>query len=92
MSSNRFFLVYTTDYCPFCVRAKNLLKQLGHDFNEIDVTGKDDARANLVEISGGRKTVPQIFEKSDAGSTEIDGEKYAHIGGFDDLSEYFKSA
>ena len=65
--------IYTTGYCPYCVRAKQLLDAKGVDFTEIDVTGNDDARIALVEKSGGRRTVPQIF---------IDGNA---IGGYDDL-------
>lgn len=67
-------IVYTTDYCPYCVRAKDLLKKKGAAFTEIDVTQSDDLRAEMMQKSGGRKTVPQIF----IGST--------HVGGFDDLS------
>ena len=64
--------IYSTNYCPFCVRAKKLLESKKIAFTEIDVTGDDDARRNLAEATG-RKTVPQIFI----------GE--ALIGGFDDL-------
>jgi glutaredoxin 3 len=65
--------VYTTNYCPYCVKAKALLDRKGAKYTEIDVTGKDEDRLKLVERSGGMKTVPQIF---------IDGK---HIGGADDL-------
>jgi glutaredoxin 3 len=65
--------VYTTTYCPFCTRAKNLLKSKGVAFVEIDVTDDDALRAKMVELSGGRRTVPEIF---------INGEI---VGGFDDL-------
>ena len=65
--------VYTTNYCPYCVRAKQLLDAKDVDYSEIDVTGNDEARMSLVEKSGGRKTVPQIF---------ING---TSIGGYDDL-------
>lgn len=67
--------IYTTTYCPFCVKAKQLLTKKGLNFNEINVEGDPEARDKLVEMSGGRKTVPQIF---------IDD---AHIGGCDDLYE-----
>ena len=66
-------IIYTTNYCPYCVKAKQLLLNKGVDFEEIDLTNDDDGRIQLVERSGGRKTVPQIF---------IDGK---HIGGCDDL-------
>jgi glutaredoxin 3 len=65
--------VYTTTYCPFCTRAKNLLKSKGVAFVEIDVTDDDALRAKMVELSGGRRTVPEIF---------INGEI---VGGYDDL-------
>ncbi|RKG89659.1 glutaredoxin 3 [Corallococcus terminator] len=67
--------IYTTTYCGFCVRAKDLLKRKGVDYTEVDVTGDDDARAKLVEMSGGQRTVPQIF----IGET--------HVGGYSDLAE-----
>jgi glutaredoxin 3 len=65
--------VYTTTYCPYCVRAKQLLDAKDVDYTEIDVTGNDEVRIKLVEMSGGRKTVPQIF---------ING---VSIGGYDDM-------
>ncbi|MEK7802592.1 MAG: glutaredoxin 3 [Pseudomonadota bacterium] len=65
--------IYTTTYCPYCIRAKQFLDMKDIDFTEIDVTGDDAARMSLVEKSGGRKTVPQIF---------ING---LSIGGFDDM-------
>ncbi len=65
--------VYTTTFCPFCVRAKSLLKSKGVPFVEIDVTDDAELRQKMVEMSGGRRTVPEIF---------IDGKI---IGGFDEL-------
>lgn len=65
--------IYTTSYCPYCVKAKRLLDAKDVDYMEIDVTGDDAARIALVEKSGGLRTVPQIF---------IDGKS---IGGCDDL-------
>jgi glutaredoxin 3 len=65
-------IIYTTGYCPYCVRAKELLKRKGQSFTEINA--EDDAvREEMVAKSGGRRTVPQIF---------INGQ---HIGGCDDL-------
>ncbi|GMU00158.1 glutaredoxin 3 [Corallococcus caeni] len=66
--------IYTTTYCGFCVRAKDLLKRKGVAYEEVDVTGDDDARAKLVEMSGGQRTVPQIF----IGDT--------HVGGYSDMA------
>lgn len=65
--------VYTTTYCAFCVRAKNLLKNKGVAFDEIDVTHDDALREKMVEMSGGRRTVPEIF---------INGKI---VGGYDEL-------
>ncbi len=65
--------VYSTQTCPYCVRAKSLLDAKDVDFEEIDVTGDDEARMELVAKAGGRRTVPQIF---------INGQS---IGGYDDL-------
>ena len=65
--------VYSTTYCPYCLRAKALLDAKDLDYQEIDVTGKDEERIALVERSGGRRTVPQIFINDKP------------IGGYDDL-------
>lgn len=65
--------IYTTNVCPYCVKAKRLLDAKDVDYTEIDLTGDDDGRIALVEKSGGRRTVPQIF---------INGKA---IGGCDDL-------
>lgn len=65
--------IYSTTYCPYCTRAKALMDAKDLNYTEIDVTGDDAARMALVEKSGGRKTVPQIF---------IDGQP---IGVYDDL-------
>ncbi len=66
--------VYSTPVCPYCVRAKNLLKQKGVAYEEIDVSADPAVRDAMIEKAGGRRTVPQIF----IGET--------HVGGFDDLS------
>lgn len=66
--------MYTTLVCPYCQRAKMLLKQRGvEQIEEIRVDLDPAQRATMMEITG-RRTVPQIF----IGST--------HVGGFDDLS------
>ncbi len=65
--------IYTQDWCPYCVRAKQILERKGADFREIDAPGGSAARAEAMQRAGGRSSVPQIF---------IDG---AHIGGCDDL-------
>jgi len=65
--------IYTTTYCPFCTRAKSLLKSKNIAFVEIDVTEDDALRAKMIELSGGRRSVPEIF---------INGKI---VGGFDEL-------
>lgn len=64
--------IYTTNYCPYCVRAKDLLKRKAIAFTEINVED-DAARDAMIGKAGGRRTVPQIF----IGET--------HVGGCDDL-------
>jgi glutaredoxin 3 len=64
--------IFTTPWCPYCVRAKRLLDNKGVSYQEIDVDGDDEARIRLAEQTG-RRTVPQIFI----------GEH--HVGGSDDL-------
>ncbi len=66
--------VYTTDYCPYCVKAKALLIRKQVQFEEIKIVD-DVMREAMIAKSGGRRTVPQIFI----------GDK--HIGGCDDLYE-----
>ena len=65
-------IVYSTSYCPYCVRAKDLLKRKGAAFKELNA--EDDAvREDMITKAGGRRTVPQIF---------INGQ---HVGGSDEL-------
>jgi glutaredoxin 3 len=66
-------LMYTTQVCPYCVRAKALLKQRGvSEIEEVRVDMQPAERDRMVELTG-RRTVPQIF----IGET--------HVGGCDDL-------
>lgn len=66
--------IYTTEICAYCDRAKALLKSKGAEFEEIDVSHDHEMRMKLVEMTGGRRTVPQIW----IGST--------YVGGYDDLA------
>jgi glutaredoxin 3 len=65
--------MYTTMFCPYCTRARTLLRNKGVPFVDIDILEQPERRAEMIQRAGGRSTVPQIF---------IDG---AHIGGCDDL-------
>ncbi len=65
--------MYTTAVCPYCVRAKQLLKSKGvEQIEEIRIDTDPQAREHMMTVTG-RRTVPQIF----IGST--------HVGGCDDL-------
>ena len=65
--------IYSSDYCPYCHRAKALLQARGvTDYEEIVVDGRPDLRAHMAQLAG-RTSVPQIF----IGDT--------HVGGSDDL-------
>ena len=65
--------IYTTQFCPYCVAAKKLLRTKGAEFLEIDVSFDPTQRREMCHRAGGRRTVPQIF------IGEI------HVGGCDDL-------
>jgi glutaredoxin 3 len=53
--------IYTTQLCGFCYRAKKLLQERGLAFTEIDVMMDQGRRQEMIERTGGRRTVPQIF-------------------------------
>ncbi len=65
--------IYTTMMCPYCSRAKSLLKQKGVNYKEIDVTFSGKKRRKMMEMAEGRYTVPQIFigEVAIGGSDEL---------------------
>lgn len=65
-------VIYTTPYCPYCVRAKQLLARKGTAYTEVDVSDDPEQRALLVRRTG-QRTVPQIFINEQP------------IGGCDDL-------
>ncbi|HEX6113192.1 MAG TPA: glutaredoxin 3 [Geminicoccaceae bacterium] len=65
--------IYTTPLCPYCWRAKRLLKSKGVAFVEIDLWQQPGRRAEMVERAAGRTTVPQLFVDGRAigGSEEL---------------------
>jgi glutaredoxin 3 len=65
--------IYTTNWCPYCNAAKELLSDKGVPYEEIDVTNPVQRDA-MVQRANGRRTVPQIF----IGET--------HVGGYDDMA------
>jgi glutaredoxin 3 len=66
-------LIYTAFCCPYCDRAKALLRAKGAEFDEIDVTMRPKLRAEMREKAGGCNSVPQIWIGDH------------HVGGCDDL-------
>lgn len=67
-------VVYSTTICPYCVRAKMLLKKKGVEYEELNIQSSRELMKEMLERSQ-RRTVPQIF---------IDD---YHVGGYDDLAE-----
>lgn len=66
--------IFTKAFCPYCTRAKALLDGKHAEYEEIDISMGGPRRAEMIDRSHGRMTVPQVF---------IDGK---HIGGSDDLA------
>ena len=66
--------MYSKFACPYCVRAKMLLKRKGVDFEEYDITLGGPKRAEMLDRAPGARTVPQIFIGD------------VHVGGSDDLA------
>lgn len=65
--------VFSSTFCPYCDRAKALLKKKGVAFTEINLETEPDRREEMIARAGGRRTVPQIFISD------------RHVGGCDDL-------
>ncbi len=65
--------IYSTAVCPYCIAAKNLLKSKGLEWTETRIDTDPVSRDAMLERSGGRRTVPQIFVNEQ------------HVGGYDDL-------
>ncbi len=53
--------IYTTTYCPFCVKAKELLKKKNIKFQEINLIDHPEELDEMIKKSKGARTVPQIF-------------------------------
>ena len=71
--------IYTTRFCGFCIAAKRLLAKKNVTYSEIDVGSQPQLRDEMMQRSGGGRTVPQIF---------IGGR---HVGGCDELYELERS-
>ena len=66
-------VMYSSSWCPYCMRARALFERKDIPFIEIKVDEQPQERDLMLARSGGRRTVPQIFV----------GDR--HVGGFDDL-------
>jgi len=70
--------IYTWQYCPFCIKAKNLLNKKNIQFTEYKIDGDEAAREEMSVRASGRRSLPQIFINDEG------------IGGCDDLYELEK--
>lgn len=68
-------IMYSTAFCPYCVRAEQLLASKGVHVDKVRVDQEPDRFDEMLKRAHGRRTVPQIF----IGDT--------HVGGYDDLAE-----
>lgn len=68
-------IMYSTRFCPYCVRARMLLEKKGVEFTDIRVDSEPHLREEMVMRAGGSSSVPQIFINEE------------HVGGCDDLYE-----
>lgn len=68
-------IVYSGAHCPYCVRAKQWLEQQQLDYTELKVDENPELRAEMLEKTGGRRSIPQIIINGHA------------IGGYDDLMQ-----
>tara|TARA_B100000575_G_scaffold63904_1_gene48913 strand:- start:6044 stop:6298 length:255 start_codon:yes stop_codon:yes gene_type:complete len=69
-------IIYSTAMCPFCDRAKMLLQKRNIEYTELKVDQDVKLFEEMLALSNGRRSVPQIF---------IDDR---HIGGYDDLVDF----
>lgn len=65
--------IYTWQTCPYCLRAKFLLRRKGVNYTEYKIDGDNEARNRMAERANGRRSVPQVFINNQ------------HIGGCDDI-------
>jgi len=73
MVSDAHVEIYVSEFCPYCVRAKALLRRKGVAFTEYNVQADPERRAEMLRRSHGARTVPQIFIND------------RHVGGCDEL-------
>ena len=79
MSEHSGVTMYSTAWCGYCQRARNLLERKGIPVREVKIDEVPGERELMLQKSGGRRTVPQIFI----------GER--HVGGYDELAALDRS-
>ena len=67
--------IYTWRTCPYCIRAKQLLKSKGVEFTEYSIDGDENARSQMAQRANGRRSGPQILINEQ------------HVGGCDDIHD-----
>ncbi len=65
--------MYSGDFCPYCMRAKSLLKKKGLEFTEYNVQTDPERRSEMLQRTAGARSIPQIFIND------------RHVGGCDEL-------
>lgn len=65
--------IYTRAFCPYCMRAMSLLKEKNIKLNQINAGMNAELRREMIQLSGGGSTYPQIFIED------------IHIGGCDEM-------
>lgn len=68
-------ILYSSNFCPYCIQAKKLLEKLNLNYQEINIQTSPEKRDEMLTKSNGKRTVPQIFVNEQ------------HIGGFDELNK-----
>tara|TARA_B100000902_G_C27105791_1_gene811075 strand:- start:170 stop:433 length:264 start_codon:yes stop_codon:yes gene_type:complete len=67
-------IVYSSNFCHYCVKAKKLLERLNLSYQEINIQNFPEKRDEMLSKSNGKRTVPQIFVND------------YHVGGYDELN------
>tara|TARA_B100000035_G_scaffold55386_2_gene43782 strand:+ start:1959 stop:2222 length:264 start_codon:yes stop_codon:yes gene_type:complete len=67
-------IVYSSNFCHYCVQAKKLLERLNLSYQEINIQNFPEKREEMLSKSNGKRTVPQIFVND------------YHVGGYDELN------
>ena len=80
-------LLYTTSWCPFCQRAKMLLKKKGVEWSELDIEADPAHRQAMIEASG-RNTVPLVFMNGTHAGRPVDLSELAANGELETLLEH----